>query len=109
MTVAYIVIVLLALLPQAAFTVLYWKWIPSWVRNPYGRLSQLDSWSQIIILFVFLVFLVSGDSVDRDTKRVVMAFCLTPFIFLGVFRLSLLKKAVDSSKIEDREKVEHDN
>jgi hypothetical protein len=107
--VAYIVIVSLALLPLVAFSVLYWKWVPSWVRNPYGRLTQLDSWSQIIVLFLSLVFLLSGTHVDVNVKRVVLTVCLIPFIFIGILRLSLLKKAVDSSKEEDKDKDKNED
>lgn len=104
MTVAYIVIVILALLPQLAFTVLYWKWIPSWVKNPYGRLAQLDSWSQIVLLVLFMVILISGSYFSPGEKRFIATFSITPWIFLGLLRLTLLKRAVDSaSKTEDKE------
>lgn len=101
MTLAYIVIVTLALLPQVAFSFLYWKWVPSWIRNPYGRLAQLDSFSQILVLFIFLIFLFVGTLIGHETKRFVMAVLLVPFIFLGWLRLVLLKRAVDSSKDEE--------
>ena len=98
----YIVVIALALAPQILFTVLYWKWIPSWVKNPYGRLAQLDCWSQIALLSLLLVFLIVGQGMSIEAKRGFMALCLIPFIVLGVFRLILLKRAVDSSREEER-------
>ena len=103
MIMAYIVIITLALVCQLAFTFLYWKWIPSWVRNPYGRLAQLDSWSQILLFSFFLILLTVGPEISTNSKRAIAAICLMPFIFVGFFKLILLKKAVDSAKQEDNE------
>jgi hypothetical protein len=93
-------IVILALVPQLLFSVLYWKWIPAWIRNPYGRLAQLDSWSLILLLIFFLVILALGDHIGQTEKRVISAVLLLPFIFAGFLKLTLLKRAVDSSKDE---------
>ena len=105
---AYIVIISLALVCQLAFTFLYWKWIPSWVKNPYGRLAQLDSWSQIVLFSFFLTLLTIGTGLSVDSKRTIAAICLMPFIFVGFFKLRLLKKAVDSAKQENNEEEKHD-
>lgn len=98
MLVAYIVVILLALLPQLLFSVLYWKWIPSWTKNPYGRLAQLDSVALILLLLFFLFVVILGDSMSQGEKRAIAVVLMFPFIVGGFFKLTLLKRAVDSSK-----------
>lgn len=102
---AYIVVIVLALLLQLLFTALYWKWIPSWIKNPFGRLAQSDSWSQILILSTLAVFFFVGDGMSVDHKRTILAIFLLPLVVSSAFRLLLLKKAVDSARADEKEKV----
>ena len=101
--VVYIVVILLALVPQIVFTFLYWRWIPAWTKNSYGRLAQLDSWSQILFLSAILSFITIGTDWGVEARRTTLAICLIPFAILGVFRLILLKRAVDSAKSHNTE------
>lgn len=98
MIVAYIVVVSLALLPQIVFSALYWRWIPSWTKNPYGRLAQLGAWCHIIFLTVFESFLIFGRHLNQTLASYVFIASFLPLIFFGILQLSLLKEAVDSAK-----------
>lgn len=102
----YVVVIALAMAPQLLFTVLYWKWIPSWTKNSYGRLAQFDSWAQLALLAVLMFFVTNGDRIPLTDKRAILAVCLTPSVFLGILRLVLLKRAVDSSRADTPVKEE---
>jgi hypothetical protein len=110
-TAAYIVVVALALLPQILFSVLYWKWIPTWTKNPYGRLAQLGAWCHIIFLSVLEVFLVFGRHMNPNIAKYIFLASFSPLIFYGIFQLSLLKRAVDSVEKDSSqgEEVARDN
>ena len=108
MIVAYIVVVALALLPQVSFSFLYWRWIPSWIKNPYGRLAQLGAWCHIIFLSVFETFLIFGRHLNPTFASYVFIFSFLPLIFFGVLQLDLLRKAVNSAR-EEKETAGHDN
>lgn len=99
-TVFYIVVLVMALLPQIAFSALYWRWIPAWTKNAYGRLAQLESWSQTYLLLVLLFNLSFSSYLSLDTKRAILATSIVPFIILSGLRIYLLKRAFDSSKEE---------
>lgn len=98
MTTAYVVVVALALLPQMIFSFLYWRWIPYWVNNPYGRLSQLGAWCHIIFLFMLLSFLVFGEYFNRLVSEYIFLASFFPLIFYGILQLILLRRAVNESK-----------
>ena len=107
MTVAFIVVVVLALVPQLLFTALYWKWIPAWTKNPYGRLAQFGSWSISFTLTLCLILATAGRGLPRESLREIFTFGFLPLLFFGYLQLALLKKAVDSSKNNDQEGHEH--
>lgn len=101
MTAAFIVVVALALVPQIAFSFLYWRWIPSWVKNAYGRLAQLGAWCHIIFLSVFESFLIFGKYINPLFGQYVLIFSFFPLIAFGILQLDLLKKAAGSAKTEE--------
>jgi len=100
-TIAFVVIVTMALLPQILFSVLYWKWIPNWTKNSYGRLAQLGSWCHILLLTLYLVFTIFGKSFNPIFAGVVLISAFVPLVVFGFLQLILLKMAVDSSKSEE--------
>ena len=102
MTTAFVIVATLALIPQVIFTVLYWKWIPAWVKNPYGRLAQFDSWCRILFYSIMLFLIAFGSKIGHAWASVVFISGFVPVIFFGIFQLALLKRAVDSAK-EDKE------
>ncbi len=99
-TMIYVIILVLGLGQQLAFSILYWRWIPEWRKNAYGRLAQFESWSSVALLSALLFILLFGTSLNFQTedKREILAVVLIPFVFLGALKLSLLKRAVDSAK-----------
>jgi hypothetical protein len=97
-TAAFIVVVVLALMPQIAFSVLYWRWIPGWTKNSYGRLAQLGSWCHIILLTLYLVLVLFGKSFNPIVAGVILISAFVPLVLFGVLQLILLKRAVDSAK-----------
>jgi hypothetical protein len=107
--VAYIVVVALALLPQIAFSFLYWRWIPSWIRNPYGRLAQLGAWCHIVFLSIFECFLIFGKYINRDFASYLLVTSFFPLIFFGILQLDLLKKAVNSAREKQKERDNNDD
>lgn len=109
MITAYIVVVALALLPQVVFSVVYWWKIPSWIKNPYGRLAQFGAWCHIIFLGVVLVFLTVGRQTDPHLANFIFLFSFFPLIAYGVFQLFLLKKAIEESRKEEREREYSDS
>lgn len=108
MYVALIVIIILALVPQLLFTALYSKWIPTWVKNPYGRLAQLGSWCHIILLSVYLFFLLFRVHFNRLTAEYILITAFVPLVIFGFLQLILLKRAVDASKAERAREEEAD-
>lgn len=104
--VAFTVVVVMALMPQLLFTALYWKWIPTWIKNPYGRLAQLGSWCHIILLSLYLCFILFGKYFNQVVAEIMLVSAFVPLVIFGFLQLLLLKKAFESSKIEHRE--EHD-
>jgi hypothetical protein len=107
--VAYIVVVALALLPQITFSFLYWRWIPSWIRNPYGRLAQFGAWCHIVFLSIFEFFLVFGRHINPKFASYVFILSFLPLIFFGILQLDLLKKAVNSAREEQKERNNNDD
>jgi hypothetical protein len=124
-TAAFVTVVSLALLPQLLFFVLYWKWIPSWIHNKYGRLAQAGAMCHIILLSLYLFLVAFGKHFNPRLEGIVLVLAFVPLIFFGLFQLSLLKLAVDSANAmtpikevvivdtgnpvrEDKERV-HDN
>ncbi len=103
MKLAFIVVIALALVPQIIFTVSYWRWIPSWIRNPYGRLAQLGSWCHIILLTLYLCFLVLGRQINPYVAEAMLLTAFLPLVFFGYLQLILLRKAVDSAKLKQGE------
>ena len=106
MLTAFIVVISLALMPQILFSALYWKWIPLWIRNPYGRLAQLGSWCHIVLLSLYLVFLLFGHLFDRYVASIMLIAAFVPLVLFGFLQLFLLKKAVDSAAAKETEKEE---
>jgi uncharacterized PurR-regulated membrane protein YhhQ (DUF165 family) len=104
--VALIVVIALALAPQLLFTVLYWKWIPTWIKNPYGRLAQLGSWCHIILLSLYLCFITFGRHFGRTIAEAMLVSAFVPLVIFGFLQLLLLKKAFDSSSIEHQREEE---
>lgn len=109
MTVAFLVVVILALVPQLLFSMLYWKWIPHWTKNPYGRLAQFGSWSISFTLILCLILATIGKGLSRDSLRDIFVFGFIPLLAFGYLQLYLLKKAVDSASKEREEAQHHDN
>lgn len=105
MTVAFLIVVILTLVPQLLFSVLYWKWIPQWTKNPYGRLAQFGSWSISLTLILCLILATAGRHLGREVLREVFVFGFLPLLVFGYLQLSLLKRAVDSAK--EKEEVDH--
>lgn|SRR5689334_2392874 len=97
---AFVVVLIVALVLQLAFTMLYWKWIPGWVKNSYGRLAQLGSWVHIILLSVYLCFTLFGRHFNVHVAELLLISAFLPLVFFGFLQLALLKRAVDSSKAE---------
>lgn len=97
------IVLVAALLLQVAFTMLYWKWIPGWVKNRYGRLAQLGSWVHIILLSVYLCFTWFGKLLNVLFAEVMLISAFLPLVFFGVLQLVLLKAAVNDSKAEHKE------
>lgn len=97
MTTAFIVVVALALVPQIIFSMLYWKWIPAWIRNPYGRLAQLGSWCHIILLTLYLALAVFGQYFNQTMAGVILILAFVPLVVYGLLQLILLRKAVESA------------
>ena len=100
MTVAFTVVVILALVPQLLFTSLYWKWIPTWIKNPYGRLAQLGSWCHIILLTLYLCFVLFGKYFNPTVAGVMLVAAFIPLVVFGFLQLLLLRKALDQSIVE---------
>ena len=98
MTTAFTTVVILALLPQIAFFVLYWRWIPAWRFNKYGRLAQAGAMCHIILLTLYLCLVWWGKYWNHTVTEVVLVAAFVPLIFFGIFQLSLLRLAVDSSR-----------
>jgi len=98
-------VLIVALALQILFTILYWKWIPSWVKNSYGRLAQLGSWVHIVLLSIYLCFLWFGKYFNRFLAEVMLISAFLPLVFFGILQLLLLKQAVDSSRVEHPEEV----
>lgn len=98
MTAAFVTVVSLALLPQLLFFFLYWRWIPSWIHNKYGRLAQAGAMCHIILLSLYIVIVVFGKHFNKDFEGIVLILAFVPLILFGLFQLSLLKLAVDSAK-----------
>jgi len=108
-TIAFTVIVALALLPQILFSILYWRWIPNWTKNPYGRLAQLGSWCHILLLSLYLVFVIFGKSLNPTFAGVLLVSAFVPLVVFGFLQLALLKLAVDSSMNEkSKEELKND-
>lgn len=105
MRLALTIVVAMALVPQVLFSVLYWRWIPQWVKNPYGRLSQLGSWCHINLLILYLLFLLVGRSMNRWMAGSMLILAFSQLVVFGFLQLALLKRAVVASKKED----EHDD
>lgn len=101
MRLAVTLVVALALVPQVLFSVLYWRWIPQWVKNPYGRLSQLGSWCHIVLLILYLLFLLFGRSFDKWVSGVLLILAFSQLVIFGILQLLLLRKAVSDSEKED--------
>lgn len=98
---AYIVVVAVALALQIAFSLLYWKWFPSWVNNPYGRLAQLGAFALITNLTLVLLVNTFGHDWGRSEVRTIFTFGFLFLVAFGVLQLILLKRAVDSAKQEE--------
>lgn len=109
MTVAFIVVVILALVPQLLFTVLYWKWIPTWTKNPYGRLAQFGSWSISLTLILCLILATIGKRLSQQFLGEIFVIGFLPLLTFGYMQLYLLKKAVESASKEREEAQQHDN
>lgn len=105
MSVAFTFVLSLALAQQVTFSVLYWRWIPAWVRNPYGRLAQLGCWSLALILILALIVSATGHSGD-STAKTIYFFGFLPLLAFGFLQLDLLKKAVDSAREESSNTAE---
>ena len=103
---AYVVVIALVIAPQLLFSVLYWKWIPAWTKNSYGRLAQFDSWAQVLLLVNLLLFSTGWSDLPLGDKRVILSICLVPSVFIGILKLILLKRAVDSSRVDPPVKEE---
>ena len=97
------VVVCLALLPQIVFTIAYWKWIPAWVNDSYGRLAQLGAWCHIIFLSVFESFILFGRHMNPQVAVWVLVISFFPLIFQGILQMILLRRAVLSAQTEARE------
>lgn len=100
MQTAFTIVLILALVPQVFFSVLYWRWIPDWVKNPYGRLAQLGSWCHIILLSLYLVFTEFGRHFNPTVAEYLLILAFVPLVIFGLLQLHLLKMAVDSSQVE---------
>ena len=98
MSAAFTIVVTLALLPQIAFFVLYWLWIPSWIYNKYGRLAQAGAMCHIILLSLYLILVIFGKHLNQTFAGLMLVSAFIPLILFGIFQLSLLKLAVDSAK-----------
>lgn len=104
MTTAFIIVVVLALVPQILFSMLYWKWIPVWIRNPYGRLAQLGSWCHIVLLSLYLGLVLFGKHFNPHVAGVVLILAFVPLVVFGVLQLVLLKKAVEAARLLEIDK-----
>jgi len=102
---AFLIVVILALLPQIAFSICYWRMIPSWVNNPYGRLAQLGAWCHITFLTFYLVVQLFHKYFNVIWVDVIFISAFVPLILFGCFQLYLLKVAVRSAA-EEKQKVE---
>ncbi len=102
MAAVYVTVVALALAQQVTFSILYWRWIPHWTKNPYGRMAQLGCWALIIPLFLSLVtFAISdGGGEGGNTLKVIFTIGFLPLLVFGFMQLDLLKRAVDSGSTE---------
>lgn len=98
-------VLIVALVLQILFTMLYWKWIPSWVKNSYGRLAQLGSWVHIVLLSIYLCFLWFGKYFNVFVAEVMLISAFLPLVFFGLLQLVLLKEAVYSSRANNPEEV----
>lgn len=103
MATAFTIVVVLALVPQVLFSMLYWKWIPLWTKNPYGRLAQLGSWCHIILLSLYLCLVLFGKHLNHIVSGVILVSAFVPLVIFGFLQLILLKRAVDSSKTKRME------
>lgn len=104
MTVAFTIVVIVALVPQLLFSALYWKWIPLWTRNPYGRLAQFGSWCHIILLTLYLVLTLFGKHFNQFITGIVLVSAFVPLDIYGFLQLILLKKAVESARMREKNK-----
>lgn len=104
----FVIVLAIALLLQILFSMLYWKWIPGWVKNPYGRLAQLGSWVHIILLSLYLCFTFFGKFFNRYVAEVMLISAFLPLVFFGILQLLLLKQAVDLSRFDHPEEVASD-
>ena len=105
MQTAFTIVLIMALLPQVLFSVLYWKWIPDWVKNPYGFLAQLGSWCHIILLTLYLIFTEFGRHFNPTVAGYILISAFVPLVIFGFLQLHLLKMAVDSSKVKHDEEA----
>ncbi len=107
MRLALILVVALALVPQVAFSGLYWIKIPQWTKNPYGRLAQLGSWCHILLLSLYLLFLAVGRYMNRYVAEGLLIVAFGQLFFFGILQLHLLMKAyAESSKSVEEESNE---
>lgn len=101
MVAVYVTVVALALAQQVTFSFLYWRWIPQWTKNPYGRMAQLGCWALIVPLLLSLInFAISGGGSGSNTIRLVFIIGFLPLLAFGFLQLDLLKKAVESGEAE---------
>ena len=105
MTGLYIIVVTVALVLQILFSVLYWRWIPHWTKNPYGRLAQLGAFALITNLGLVLFVNTAGHDWSRNSVRTVFTFGFLLLVAFGALQLALLKKAVDTAREEEKEEV----
>lgn len=103
MATAYVAVVIMALLPQVLFSILYWTWIPTWIKNPYGRLAQLDAWCRIILLSVFLFINFFGKGLDPNVVTFIFILAFLPLVYFGGLQLILLRRAAKSAPVKTEE------
>lgn len=103
MQTAFTIVLIMALVPQILFSALYWKWIPDWVKNPYGRLAQLGSWCHIVLLSLYLVFTEFGRHFNPTVAGYMLILAFVPLVVFGFLQLYLLRMAVESSRVEHKE------
>lgn len=106
---AFTVVVIMALVPQLLFSALYWKWIPLWIRNPYGRLAQLGSWCHIILLSLYLFLVLFGKYLTPFATQTMLILAFVPLVIYGFLQLILLRRAVVSSLEKNKEAVASDS